>query len=273
MKKYPISQPISGPFINPNLTDWRTNNLNGYVFRIISRERSHNDFLSQFQDDNRQMFEITDFRTDGQVSSFNRVYENLEIFTSTEYNYDEKHNIQSEISYDEEQNIIAKTFFRFDEMGKMIEEFKEHADLRSTAIYAHGLLERVRVFSKTQNCDNMYIIKRNELDSNKIVEIILDNKISELHHTFYEYDANNNVCREYRQKGNEAKVLKKTIEYDNFNNPIKTIFKNRSSDSLYSYDYTFDEHNNWTNLSVRENGELITEINRKYYYYKLKSKE
>jgi len=267
MKKYPILPQLSKNFFNPINSDLENNNLKGNIFRVIELEKDNDSIASLFGGNDRKLFEITDFRNDGQVSSFSKVYEDNELFSKIEFHYDSQNRIEKEIAYDGNGEIIQKVSFLFDSDGRMIEVFKQESDQRFTANYKNGILETVIEVSKMQEYKNTYTLKRNPKNINQITEVILDKNHGTLFHTFFEYDINGNIIKEYEQTDNGEKVLKIIKEYDNFRNPTSITYCRKNGNNVYKFKYEYDEHNNWTKTSIFANDKLTTVTGRRYLYF------
>lgn len=265
MKKYPISPQVSRIFVDPENSDLKNNNLCGKVYRVISLEESDNNMASLFGRDNRQLFEITDFRKDGQVSSFSKIFKDMEIMSKMEFHYDSNNRIEKEIVYNNYGEIIEKTLFRFDSKGRMVEEFRKESDQKYTGKYEDELLVSVNEVSKAQDYNQTYTIDRNS--KNQIIEVILNNNVAPPSHIFFEYDHNGNLNKEFYKDKKGEKILKKSREYDLYRNPIKITFHRPSGNSLCHFEYQYDEQNNWTKILVYENGRKSSGTGRRYLYY------
>ncbi len=194
------------------------------------------------------------------------------------YGYDEQGNIIERTSYDKDKKPTWTTKFKFNSLGKIVEEVSGINDtIESLILYSYNSDNNL-IESKSFRPKDILkeIIKYKYNSDNKPVEEISYNGLGEISHRYeYKYDSNNLI--EYTTYDESNEILSKTKStYDN-TNLIKSISYKSDGSANASYNYTYingiletDKEFNSVNEILREHkynqdGEMLENIS---YHYK-----
>lgn len=268
----PLNSQIStNQILNVLNSDRQNDNLKGQVSFIIWVE-AENDNLNPMSylgshHTQQQLTNCCQYNQNGQKVDYRIVTEDNYLFELIQFKYNEKNELSRIIVLDEDENIEFSINYKYNLKGQITEEYNETKKELYKAVYdINGFIIKITCQSEISDYNNAtYIINRDFKNPINITEIVKNENFK----TKFDYDKNGNVIKIENFQGLGGKELfsTKEITYDNYQNIIKTVFKNKTRTTIQEFDYIYDDQQNWINSSFYSNGELTSRTTREIGYY------
>ncbi|MFV8441859.1 hypothetical protein [Flavobacterium sp. LB2P44] len=264
-KNYFLSPDDRGLFSPVNSTDHFKNNLKGKVKTVINTKNKFSNL--PFAPTQKQMFEISEFDERGELTSYRETDQRDQLYLKKEYLY-ENGLLKSELVFDEDDMVVEAVYFKHNSQNLMIEEFRKDYDVLLTGIYDDsGYLKVVKQFSELQGDDREFKIFRDSNTKTNITEIEIYDKNNLSRKSNYKYNSRNNVASTESFSPNGDTFSTEEIQYDDNDNILKLVHKDKRRTTEYSYRYDYDKLGNWIKFEFAVNGEVKSESKREIRYY------